>query len=131
MKPACSKNMLAFIVLIMNMTAARYCFVDSVSAAPEGSRRGELAAISLKNLLQLERSRDVSTNGEQGKVDSRKRKLDAMNVDSDFREMVTNEIFFILDLLIFHMAHFYLFDINLLPGVETVLLKPTRIKNLK
>lgn len=91
----------AVIVLIMNMGTrhARCSFVNSVSAVPDGSRRGEMAPVDLKTLLQLERPRDVSTNGESGKLDSRKRKLDAISVDDDvFREMVTIEIFFILDL---------------------------------
>ena len=82
----------------MNM-ATRYSFANSVSAVSEGSRRSEMALSSLKTLLQLERSRDVSTNGESGKVDGRKRKLDAISVDGDvFREMVTIEIFFTLDI---------------------------------
>lgn len=77
------------VILTFDYMATGLNFAHFISADPEISCESEVSCATIKKLLRAERPRvDLSTNGEPEKAD-RKRKIDAISVDMDFREMVT------------------------------------------
>ena len=82
-------NIITVIFTTFDYMAARLNFAHFNSADPEISGESEVSCATIKTLLRAERPRvDLSTNGGPEKAD-RKRKIGAISVDRDFREMVT------------------------------------------
>ena len=64
-------------------------FVHFLPTAPKVSGKSELPSASIQNVVRVDRTKDASKNGEPERACAdRKRKIEAISVDNDLREMV-------------------------------------------